>query len=99
MVACTGSEWVIPKEYLRVAEIRPWTSPTTLIEGRVKDVVAMYAGYTPLHFAAEFGRADTVNLLLDHGVDEDSVTAQRLTPRALARIGKHHDVLLLLNKD
>ncbi|XP_058800130.1 ankyrin-1-like isoform X2 [Phymastichus coffea] len=99
MVACTGSESIIPKEYLRVAEIRPWSSPTDLIEGRVKDLVVMYGGYTPLHFAAEFGRVNTVNLLLDHGADEDSVTTQKLTASALARIAKHKDVVEILRKE
>lgn len=98
MVACSGTESIIPKEYLRVAEIRYGTSES-LLKGRVKAVdKCPFAGYTPLHFAAEFGRVDTVKLLLDAGLESSTLTHDRFTPLALAHQKRHLDVCRILER-
>jgi ankyrin repeat protein len=57
-----------------------------------------YDGWTPLHLASFFGRADAVRILLDAGADVHAVSRNALTntPLHAATAGKHGDVALLL---
>ena len=55
-------------------------------------------GYTPLHFAAWFGRLEVARLLLGRGADPNSVAANesRVTPLHSAVSARHRDVAGLL---
>ena len=54
---------------------------------------------TPLHNAAERGRTDTVQLLLDAGANKDVIT-QHETPLHWAKMYGHTDIVkLLLNAE
>ncbi len=57
-----------------------------------------YDGWTPLHLAAFFGRADAARMLLDAGADVHAVSRNSLTntPLHAAAAGKHAEVALLL---
>ncbi|XP_058800117.1 ankyrin-1-like [Phymastichus coffea] len=97
MAACASSDSLIADQYLYIAEQDPLISAGGLIRGRVKNVNEYtYACYTPLHFAAEFGRLDTVKLLLAHGANCCAVTNQNLTPTDLACRNEHMEICSLL---
>jgi ankyrin repeat protein len=64
------------------------------------ELVQAYAddGFTPLHLAAFFGRADVVRLLLDRGANIAAITRNDLenTPLHAAAAGRHLEVCALL---
>lgn len=95
MAACAGSETMIVKEYLRVSEIRPFSSSSSLVNSSTNH--ERYPGYLPMHFAAEFGRADTVELLLMYNSECCILTSEKLTPLMLAE--KHEAVRRVLQRN
>lgn len=83
MLACTGSDPLIVENHLIEADAKPWTKSSDLINKNVSDV-GEYAGYTPLHFAVQFGRVDTIQTLLDYRADCCTVNSAGLTAHQLA---------------
>lgn len=67
MAACAGSDIRVPVDYL----MNPANSRTALVLERVnkfsEQLTYLFKNYSPLHFAAEFGRQETVKLLLANG--------------------------------
>jgi len=55
-------------------------------------------GYTPLHFAAFFGRGDAARLLLDRGADVGAVARNEMEVQPLhsAVAGKHREIVAAL---
>lgn len=51
-----------------------------------------YPGYTPLHFAAEYGRLETVKMLLTYGAFCCALTTKNETPLMLANKYSHCEV-------
>lgn len=97
MSACAGSNSSIAAEYLRLTQHRPWTSLDDLVNSKVLESSnSPYRGYTPLHFAAEFGRFDTVQLLLAHGASCFVLTADKLTPLIVSLKRGHGNICCLL---
>ena len=54
--------------------------------------------YTPLHYAAEAGHKDIVQILLDNKANPTRKTLQGKTPYHLAFESSHHDVMYILQK-
>ncbi|XP_058800189.1 serine/threonine-protein phosphatase 6 regulatory ankyrin repeat subunit C-like [Phymastichus coffea] len=98
MAVCACSNETLVDDYLRVAVYRSWTEPTILVRSQVANQQHYsYAGYTPLHFAAQYGRVNTAKLLLQLGAECCLVAVDGATPLALASQRKHTDVCMLLN--
>lgn len=57
---------------------------------------SLYAGYTPLHMAVEYGRADTAVMLLSYGADLHARDANGSTPVHLALERRDIDMVELL---
>lgn len=55
-------------------------------------------GYTPLHFAALFGRIDTVEFLLDDGANCCALTHSKMSPAELAANNSHQEVANLIEE-
>jgi ankyrin repeat protein len=53
-------------------------------------------GFTPLHYAARWGREAEVTKLLEVGVDVEQRNDQGLTPLMMAAIGEHNQCLQIL---
>ena len=53
-------------------------------------------GFTPLHVAARYGRADAVRLLLKHGARVEARDEDGETPLHLAADNNHLDVVMIL---
>ena len=56
------------------------------------------AGYTPLHWAAEFGRALAASALVDAGAPLELLDRVGLTPRDVAAEHNKGDVLRVLDR-
>lgn len=96
MAACAGSMPHIVDEFLYE---RSSTPATHLIGSRVQDLIDHpYAGYSPIHFAVEFGNLDTVQLLLDYGASCFSMTSYNFSPMELAYQNGFEDIVFLLQK-
>lgn len=52
---------------------------------------------TPLHWAAERGHTEVVEILLKHGADPYAISKFNKTPHSLACEKKHHDILKLID--
>lgn len=53
-------------------------------------------GYTPLHYAARYGKEQEVKKLLEAGVDVEQRNDQGLTPLMMAAIGEHNVCVQIL---
>lgn len=82
MAACVSSEIMAIENFLRAVESS--SDPRILIDAKVNEKSVIYAGYTALHFAVEFGNYQTAKLLLDHCADIYACDAGRSTPLHLA---------------
>ncbi|XP_058800136.1 ankyrin-3-like isoform X2 [Phymastichus coffea] len=90
MVTCASNEAAFAKEHLRVVKCKSWTSMETLINSCInKAYDHPFAGYTPLHFAAEFGSGAVVELLMSCGANCCTMSARLLTPLMLADHNGH----------
>ncbi|XP_058800137.1 ankyrin-3-like [Phymastichus coffea] len=86
MAACAVGDANLIEQYLHIASLpHSGTSSQSLLSGRVRDVGGYeFSGYTPLHFAAEFGHYAIVEGLLKMGALPSVPTTSGLTPLALA---------------
>jgi ankyrin repeat protein len=75
----------------RMEDLRRTLSPGTLN-------ACAYDGWTPLHLAAFFGQAGSVQLLIEEGADVHAVSHNAIanTPLHAATAGRHTDAALLL---
>lgn len=97
MAACAANNSSIAAQYLRVSQLQSETSLTSLINNKVVESSDLpYKGYTALHFAAEFGRLDTVKLLLAHDAPSFVLSSENETPLVVALKRGHDDVSCLL---
>jgi ankyrin repeat protein len=53
-------------------------------------------GFTPLHYAARYGKEPEVKRLLEAGVDVEQRNDQGLTPLMMAAIGEHNKCVQIL---
>ncbi|XP_058800123.1 ankyrin-1-like isoform X2 [Phymastichus coffea] len=97
MAACAGSNTSIVAEYFRLLQYRPWTTAESFFNNRVMAFSdSPYGGYSAFHFAAEFGRLETVQLLLAHGASYFVLSAENVTPLVTALKRGHENVYRLL---
>lgn len=84
MAACISSDPCVIKDILRNAKsgIDDIRVPS-LVNSSVVNSNKL-AGYTPLHFAAEFGRTEAIEALLDEGADCCTETHRGLNVHDLA---------------
>lgn len=80
MAACASSNTIVAEEFLLKA-----TSPVSIINARVDDFTDIsYAGYSPLHFAAEFGCFLTALMLVNYGASYIATQKHGITAMMLA---------------
>lgn len=98
MAACAIGDANTIEQYLHVAENSKF-SALSLLNGRVKDVPEYeFAGYTALHFAAEFGHFHVVKGLLQVGAQHLALTTNGFTAYALADRQQHREVCWLFQQ-
>lgn len=100
MAASAASNSLIVAEYIRLSQYRAQTPFSSLVNNKVVDFSGSpYQGFSALHFAAEFGRLDTVQLLLKNGASCFVVSAKNLTPLVVALKRGHENVCRLLFRE
>lgn len=92
MVACAGSNVNIAKEYLEIIK-----STLSSINAKVQKTLGDLKGCSAIHFAADFGRTDTVELLLDRGANCCLASLNGHTAHYLARKQGYTRVCQMLN--
>lgn len=97
MAACAGTDQSVVDQYIDVARNSKLSPLKSLVNAQVKDVPGTnFAGYSPLHIAAEFGRFETVLCLLEHGASYSAKTADKKTPFHIALAFKHDGICKIL---
>ncbi|XP_058800119.1 ankyrin repeat, PH and SEC7 domain containing protein secG-like [Phymastichus coffea] len=100
MVACAASNQDFAIKFMQIESGRSRKSLDTLINRQVNipkdNYDQAYAGYFPIHFAAEFGRANTVQQLVHFGASFFVETATNLSPLVLALKYGNHDIVRLI---
>lgn len=97
MAACAGSNPAVVQKFIFVANYMDGIPPSTLVKFSVLSTTNYpFAGYQPLHFAAENGNVETVQLLLECGASTYTSTTSNYTPTALASIEGHDEVCRML---
>lgn len=98
MAACASSDPEIVRQFLRIATDTSADALINVISACVKNIDDYsFAGYTPMHFAAEFGRLGTMQLLIDRGA-HCTMTKQNISPLDLARKRNHESISALLQR-
>ncbi|XP_058800142.1 ankyrin-3-like isoform X2 [Phymastichus coffea] len=96
MVSCAGSDLKVVKEYIQQIWIRKVITIEEVMKSQIS-ILGSYSGYTPLHFAVEFGsNIAIVRLLLQHGADCCRNTCYRISPHYLAALKGHKAIYELL---
>lgn len=95
MAACASNNVNIVREYLKLGA---HIVPNEFINAKVNNLEG-HEGYTPLHYAVDFGlETRTVELLLKHGANCCATASNDMTPHTIAR-DKGHDLMCnLLNE-
>ena len=81
--------WAVRYRHSRVVEL-------LLEQGDIKPDVIGWDGRTALSFAAELGNENAVKLLLEHGVNPNSLDSRGRAPLSYAAAGRHEGVVRLL---
>ena len=68
-----------------------------MIIEKVADKVPLHCGFTPLHFAAGKGHLEMCRLILENINDKNPVSDFGQTPKSMAKIGNHHEVVNLFS--
>lgn len=98
MVSCAGSNLDTVIEFIEASCTGKTTSSRDLMSTQIKKL-GSYSGYTPLHFAVEFGSSvEIVKLLLRYGADCCATTCHELTPHAIAIMKSHDEISRVLQE-
>lgn len=81
---------------LEIIRLRPRTIEERDTMRPVSEALPMLQQATPLHFAAQSGRADIVRALLDAGADVNAKNPQDITPLHLAAWAGNREIVELL---
>lgn len=88
MAACAGSDQEVVNQFIEVARYDNRRPLQSLVNGRVKNVPdTQFAGYSFLHFAAEFNQYSTIEWFLKMGLPDEcliATTVLNLTPYEVA---------------
>lgn len=96
MAACAGSMPEIATNFLNYTNLHAKHKLNSVVNSQIKDPNHTLAGYRPLHFAAEYGRVQTVQMLYFFEAMIFEKTAQDLTALLLAVKNGHHCVAHLI---
>lgn len=103
MIACTIADSLQAEQFLWKTRRQYGTrGPSTLISKTVNPATARsthaFASYSPLHFAAIFGRLDTVRVLLTYRANCCARNSNLHTPADVAMESGHFEVCRELEK-
>ncbi|XP_058800126.1 putative ankyrin repeat protein RF_0381 [Phymastichus coffea] len=96
MAACASTIDNIATNFLNYTYIHACDKMNSIVNARVQDLGNSLAGYTPFHFAAEYGRFQTVQLLYYYESMIFAKTSQGLSALVLAIKNNHHYIAHLI---